>query len=332
MPTTVFVWEYASATADPALPASIRTEGWAMLAAVLADFARVYGVRVTTLLNADAVRRCWDAGLDVLTASNDADFDDLASANDWTLVIAPETEGVLADRCRRVLRAGGRLLGSSPEAVELTADKLRLASHLAAHGVATPSCQSPDAAESGQFPAVLKPRDGAGSQATFLVPDREALPSIVEQAGAEVPEGEFILQPFLAGQAASVAFLVGPRATIPLLPATQELSDDGRFRYRGGRIPLTGTLAERAVELARRAVAAVSGLAGYVGVDLVLGERDAVIEINPRLTTSYVGLRALARFNLAAAMLGLASGSEPVLPAWRDGVVRFEPGGTIHGG
>ena len=32
---------------------------------------------------------------------------------------------------------------------------------------------------------------------------------------------------------------------------------------------------------------------------------DRVIEINPRLTTSYVGLRALARFNLAEALLAV---------------------------
>ena len=50
------------------------------------------------------------------------------------------------------------------------------------------------------------------------------------------------------------------------------------------------------------------GLSGYVGVDVVLGNdgRDWAIEINPRLTTSYVGLRALAGFNLAEAMLAVA--------------------------
>jgi predicted ATP-grasp superfamily ATP-dependent carboligase len=131
-----------------------------------------------------------------------------------------------------------------------------------------------------RFPAVLKPRDGAGSQATFLVPALEMLPARVEQARAEAWRGELVLQPFIPGRAVSVAFLLGPRAVVPLLPATQELSDDGRFRYRGGRVPLTGALAARAVELARRAVAAVPGLAGYVGVDSRPGERDVVIEIN----------------------------------------------------
>ena len=101
-----------------------------------------------------------------------------------------------------------------------------------------------------------------------------------------------ILQPFVAGQAASVAFLIGSHQVLPLLPAKQQLSEDGRFHYRGGIVPLPQDLADRAVRLARRAVAAVPGLRGYVGVDLVLGdEGESVIEVNPRLTTSYLGLR-----------------------------------------
>lgn len=335
MPTSIFVWEYATATLpDVSLPSSIRTEGWAMLAAVVEDFARIDGARVSTILNAAAVRLCQSSCLTVGLAPSrtEAVFDQLAAASDWTLVIAPETEGVLADHCRRVLRAGGRLLGSTPEAVDLAADKVRLGSHLAACGIATPCCHSLSEAEQVRFPAVLKPRDGAGSQATVLVPSREQIAVCVEQARVE-GRSEPVLQPYFPGQAVSVAFLIGPRAIVPLLPATQELTDDGRFHYRGGRIPLAGALGARAVELARRAVAVVPGLAGYVGVDLVLGscaqEHDVVIEINPRLTTSYVGLRALAGFNLAAAMLDLMSGRDSVPPVWHEGAVRFDSSGVV---
>jgi predicted ATP-grasp superfamily ATP-dependent carboligase len=60
--------------------------------------------------------------------------------------------------------------------------------------------------------------------------------------------------------------------------------------------------------LGDQAVRAILGLQGYVGVDLILGKGedgalDQVIEINPRVTTSYVGLRALAKTNLAKAMM-----------------------------
>jgi predicted ATP-grasp superfamily ATP-dependent carboligase len=57
---------------------------------------------------------------------------------------------------------------------------------------------------------------------------------------------------------------------------------------------------------------------GYVGIDLVLGpaadgSEDVVIEVNPRLTTSYVGLRRLLRNNLAEVMLHVVAGRKPDL-------------------
>jgi predicted ATP-grasp superfamily ATP-dependent carboligase len=51
---------------------------------------------------------------------------------------------------------------------------------------------------------------------------------------------------------------------------------------------------------------------GYVGIDMVLTDRDAVvIEVNPRVTTSYVGLRKVLRPNPAALMLEAARGNLP---------------------
>ena len=54
------------------------------------------------------------------------------------------------------------------------------------------------------------------------------------------------------------------------------------------------------------------------GVDMILGtdsfgSGDFVVEINPRLTTSYLGLRAACRDNLASAMLSAANGDNVTL-------------------
>ncbi len=306
----VFVYEYTCALAGAAVGESLRTEGRAMLSAVLDDFRRIAGVEATTL-EAGAGREAFGA---------------LARAADWSLIIAPEFDGILAERCRCVEEAGGRLLGPSAAGVRLSADKRLLSDRLRAAGVPTPACTPLDRPVS--FPAVLKPRDGAGSQATFLVRDREEVNRCSERALAEGWRGELILQPFVTGTPASVAFLVGPGHCLPLLPAAQHLSDDGRCRYLGGSVPLPGGLRERAVILARRAVEAVPGLRGYVGVDIVLGEQDQVIEINPRLTTSYIGLRALADTNLAEAMLRTAGG-EQVSLRWRGGIVDFRAGSAV---
>jgi predicted ATP-grasp superfamily ATP-dependent carboligase len=334
----VFIYEYTcgGGLAEPWREGGLRSEGWAMLVALLEDWARVPGVQTVTLLD----ERCpaTPPGLPprrIHPAHEATAVHDLARSADAALVIAPEFDDILSTRCRWIEEAGCRLLGPSHAAVALAGDKLALARHLHQAGLPTPACRlwTPGATAPGDvYPAVWKPRYGAGSQATFLVSCAEELAQCADQARSEGWEGEALVQPFVPGQPASVAFLTGPGQPVALPPTAQHLSADGRFHYLGGSLPLPADLAERAVRLGRRTVDVIPGLRGYVGVDLVLGDaadggQDSVIEVNPRLTTSYVGLRALAQTNLAEALLRAATGQEVVQPAWRLGMVHFQADG-----
>ncbi len=304
-----------------------------MLSAILSDLAAVHGVAVETMLAEDhapipfAARRIAPSGEERV-------FRDLAAHADYTLVIAPEFNDLLYRRCCWVEECGGRLLGPSSEAVRLTGNKLALARHLDARGVPTPRTVPLVEVLTGtarvSFPAVCKPRQGAGSLSTYLllVPDDlHNLPS--DEAGTD-----FIVQPFVSGAPASVAFLFGPGRCLALPPAAQRLSGDGRFRYLGGHVPLPGALAERAQRVARSAVETLPELRGYIGVDVVLGavadgSADQVIEVNPRLTTSYSGLRVLARTNLAETMLSITAGENPPELCWHQKTVAWSADGTI---
>src|SRR3954452_21903500 len=108
----VFLYEFTCA-APPAgepLPPSLRAEGWAMLRAVAEDLNAVPGVETIALLGVGCppcpggVRYLDDR------AAERGRFRELAGAADWSLVIAPEFDGLLAERARWVLEAGGRLL------------------------------------------------------------------------------------------------------------------------------------------------------------------------------------------------------------------------------
>jgi predicted ATP-grasp superfamily ATP-dependent carboligase len=182
---------------------------------------------------------------------------------------------------------------------------------------------------------VWKPRDGAGSTATFLIRTALELHQIKALVAAGEHDGEMILQEFVPGRAASVAFLCGPNGHVPLLPAFQTLSDDGRFKYFGGELPVPESLAARIVRLARQAIECVPGLLGYVGIDVTIGEavdgsRDFAIEINARLTTSYVGLRAVAEDNLAEVMLTVAQGQPHAPIRWKPGRIAWSTDGTVR--
>jgi predicted ATP-grasp superfamily ATP-dependent carboligase len=310
-----------------------------MLSTLLQDFGRVPGVETLTLLE----ERCaydYRRGICRRIPAQDEEsaLRELAGAADFTLVIAPEFDDILLTRCRWVVESGGRLLGPSLATVELTGDKLALSHHLRNHGLFTPESWSLPASEDispAIFPLVCKPRHGAGSQATFLVHGQQELRTCLGRARAEGWQGEALLQPYVPGIPASVAFLTGPHRRVPLLAATQRLSEDGRFHYLGGTVPMPADLGSRTVLAARRALDTLVDLRGYVGVDVVLGpaadgSRDAVIEINPRPTTSYVGLRALAASNLAEALLQVAQGNEKPNLVWRSGAVQFDADGTVR--
>ena len=119
-----------------------------------------------------------------------------------------------------------------------------------------------------------------------------------------------IVQPFVPGDALSVSALMRDGEAWVLSCNRQHVvrGEDGRFIYRGGTV---GGAEDRrtALEPVAAAVArALPGLWGHVGIDLIDGPDSGpvVVDVNPRLTTSYVALRESIGVNPAALLLSLA--------------------------
>ncbi len=327
---------------------SLLVEGAAMIRALAADFGRMDGVDVVALRDA-RLSEFQLPGCRVHNVAGAADERRLlieqAQLADWTVLIAPECDGALLARCRWVEQAGARLLSPCSALIEIAGDKHRMAELLASAGVPAPhgivlrpGQQLPADFE---YPAVIKPRLGAGSQGVRLVRGpRDPVIDEIREAQLRDLSGDSIaecrLERFCEGTPASVAILCGPREHVALPACRQVLSNDGRFRYLGGRLPLEESLNRRARELALSTVRTLPPAIGYVGVDLVLGARtdggdDVVIEVNPRLTTSYVGLRASCQRNLAQAMFDVAQGCEADLSFGGD-PLEFTSDGTVRVG
>jgi predicted ATP-grasp superfamily ATP-dependent carboligase len=335
----LFIFELVSAGGlGTQVPSSLRAEGWAMLAALVEDFDRIENVETLTLLEHSCPRALGRLCRRIGPGEEQTGFEELTACADAVLVIAPEFDQLLALRSRWVLDAGKELLGSNLAAINLTGDKWALARHFAQRGVPTPATVLLEAdVDVGQtectFPAICKPRHGAGSQTTYLVREKKNLQHHWRKARVELPGTDFLLQPLIPGRPASVSFLIGPAQRLALEAVAQNLSTDGRLRYLGGRLPLPEPLARRAVRLGRQAIDTVDGLAGLVGVDLILGDapdggQDWIIEINPRPTTSYIGLRRLAEDNLAEALLRITRGDKVAPIRWRRSPVQFSSTGA----
>ena len=300
------------------LPESLLREGQAMAQAVAADVAACEGFTVSLLRDMRAASLVAFGGelieVDSLSAHNAALMEQ-ANRADAVLMIAPETDGALLHAVRQVEAIGAKLISPSAAFIEIASDKERTAERLSVGGVATPAAARLEPhdplPQQFDYPAVIKPLDGAGSQDMHIVTGAHDRPPAYAWPRR--------LERYVPGIAVSVALLgVAGGEPAPLPACRQRLTSDGRFGYLGGSTPLVDGLAERATQLAVRAVKAMPPLIGYAGVDLVLGSApdgrdDVVIEINPRLTTSYVGLRAACQGNLVQAMLGAAKGKAPLL-------------------
>jgi hypothetical protein len=323
----VFVFEHLAGgihAHDAAMlePALLR-QGGAMLQSAAQDFREI-GAEVVTMMHGRAV--CDMAGVQVHPVDEGSDidvmFDELAAAADSVLVIAPESEGILEGWLKRVDGAGGISLGSSSDAAALCGDKLKFAHHLNVVNILTPPTMLlTDSTDELEYPIVVKPRDGAGCEDTFLMRGPEDLDRL--------PPGEnWIVQPFVNGIDVSCSLMVHGMDVKAMPPGRQYIQGDSLMRYCGGSVGLEDELATRAMELAINAVSWVPGLHGYIGVDIVLGSSaatDRVIEINPRLTLSYIALKELCQTSMAAAML------DPDAPLnWRDDTIRFDAGGNIQ--
>ena len=315
-----------------------------MRRAVASDFASLQGACGRVVVTLDA-RLPDDPGPWIIerihAGESPGHILQLASQSDYTVLIAPETNGVLAALTREIQKTGSRVLGSSEGAVELTGNKAMLAEHLASRGIETPPCRviSPRLSlpDDAQYPAVLKPIDGAGSMDTYYLGGPTALPDSAWEMGRA------ILQSYLSGQPMSASFLVDSDGRAWSLAIVEQdiVLSNGRFEYKGGRIRADKPVDELPM---RSAVESVDGLAGFVGVDFIWDDRRrraTVLEINPRPTTSIVGIcNLLGPGRLAAAWLGAidpGSRSTVLLPDLAEEIrsrapISFDTSGAICSG
>lgn len=343
----VFISEYLTCGAVHPIgenAASLAVEGAAMLRALAEDAAAIQGISIDVTWS----RNLPPFGVDGVSvhaidspSEESLQFHKLARETDATIIIAPEFDQILETRCRAVGRVGGHVLGPTADAIALCSDKLALSAHFMERGIPTIPTQVCDfttlkrqLAGERKPSFVVKPRFGAGSIATFHIRSE----SDIEAARrAFKPEGTStapIIQPYIYGESLSIAAIVKDDQ-VELLPiCRQHISASRELHYLGGSVPRSTLCDERIRDVARRAIAAVPGLAGYIGLDLILpavdaSEREAlVVEINPRLTSSYHGYRRLTRENLARRLINPDKEKQRI--TWLNEIYDYFPDGTTN--
>ena len=311
----------------PPLPASWLVEGLAMLGAIAADAGAVPELELVGIWDAQlpwappavGVWRSVDS-----ERAHDAALVDLARQVDVAMLIAPEANGQLVRISSMVRDVGCPLLGPTAEVMAWASDKQLAFEHLRRHGVRVPygfvvPLGTRVARGEVRLPCVVKPRDGAGSDGVRLLNDDADWESFF-------PCGrDMRVEAYFQGTPASVAVLSGPAGSVILAPCLQQLASDGTFAYLGGSVLDDADLIARARGLADTVLPLLRGGTGFAGLDLVLGRAtdgrdDVVIEVNPRLTTSYLGLRKSTDSNLVHVMLDVFQGRQASVEFPRRGI------------
>ena len=227
--------------------------------------------------------------------------------SDAVWLTAPESGDELASLSERIEAAGCRVLGSTAQAVRATASKSACAHWLACHGVASvPTVRDPrpwQALMPKLRGVVAKPDDGVGCewQRRFDTPAR------AWAWGRAVLGRRAVYQPWLHGESLSLSLLCAQgRASLLGVNRQWVVERDGWLRLQAvtvnARPDPDGSLQRLGAAIAR----ALPGLWGHVGVDLVLVDASAVVlEVNPRATLSYCGLREALQLNPARLLLEL---------------------------
>jgi predicted ATP-grasp superfamily ATP-dependent carboligase len=319
----LLIYEHVSGGgyAKEIISASILSEGYAMLRSLIADF-KASGHQVTTLL--DSRLTDFNPPLEAdetIPISSSKRLNEklrkLAGVADAVYIIAPESGQVLEKLVENIEASGGTSLNCQIEAIKRLSNKMKTYEALEKRGVKVPKTVLLDIHEKTrnicrlikkmEYPLIFKPLDGVGCSGLSLVNNEGSIAAAVKKVVHKSLSNFFIIQELIRGTATSVCmFSLGKKAMAVTLNkqfVTLE-PPDGESRYSGGAVPFVHRLEKEAFKTAQRAVEIFGGLKGYVGVDMVLTkEEPVVIEINPRLTTSYVGLRKVAAFNPAQAIL-----------------------------
>ena len=300
---------------DKELPDGLVREGNMMLEAVLTDLLQTgitdiittrddrldeLSLPVKQIAIEGGIYSCWQSCMNVADA---------------VLVIAPESENVLFNLTLMAEQSDCYLLGSSSGSVRINSSKLKIANLLHKNNInciATSALKDKTVYES-QNGWVIKPDDGVGAEDCYFCADRDEVDKLKTSINTE----NFVIQEYVPGTPASLS-MICHQGKAQLLACNKQI-----FRFDPDSLTAKGELQGLVVNgmlekwdqfntVAQSIARADAGLWGYIGVDLIVTEAGAVVvEINPRLTTSYVGLKRSLSLNPA----------ELILSIWQNGAI-----------
>ncbi|AEG00674.1 ATP-grasp domain-containing protein [Methylomonas methanica] len=311
----ILVFEYITGGgfAGQVLPVSLLAEGRMMLQALLDDLKFLPNLPALLPLDDRCLNVSLPRGTEVVPVAQTDDIKhiltDLISRAGLIWLIAPESAGVLTGLAQLAGAQQKILLLSQPETLAICANKLSTYHCLLANGIPAVETLSLRGLHEAPFSAcVIKPIDGVGCEGSLIVENPTHYPAAIAKL---MNHESLLVQPLLAGQVLSLSCLF-KQGRGWLLCCNQQ-----QVEVRQNRFSLQACLVNAGYpqltlyqELVDSVAAAMPGLWGYIGIDIIdtPDRGPLILEINPRLTTSYVGIRQATGINVVEQVLRLLDG------------------------
>ncbi|QMU61013.1 MAG: ATP-grasp domain-containing protein [Gammaproteobacteria bacterium] len=300
----ILIFEYITGggLVGEALPATLVNEGKLMLNAVVEDFSELADVQVSIMRDYRLQRNPCVNDEHVVSAEHDyvEVIDTLSSHVDALLIIAPESGNILSSLCEKYSNRGFMLLNSTAESIALVGNKLDTFEYLQGYGVSqipTYGIENIESVEADRI--IIKPKDGVGCENIHLLTTTQHLSDAINLGEMK----NYIIQPYIQAQSASLSLLCWQGKCRVLSANIQKLIEtDDSLKLK--ECVVNALERNDFIEFSKKLIKSLPGLKGYIGVDILITNNEVLlVEINPRLTTSYVGLKSALGTNPAEWLL-----------------------------
>ena len=325
----IFIFEFVSGGGynQVDIPLSLFCEGYAMLRTTIEDFKKL-GFQIITLLDKRISHLARYLKTDMVKFVKPEDdylkiYTKCVKKSPFCFIIAPEFSKHLYNLTKIAKNLNKKILSIDLSGVWLGTSKLETYKYFIANKVNTPkSYKIPlkggkmdvdfilQKFEQFDCSLIMKPEDGAGSELIYHFTTKDQILQLFERAKANLDIARsYIVQEFIDGDDLSISII--NRTTSEKINTmdqiilsinaqnVQNIDSNKDSLYLGGFTPVENyKVLKNKFEKILKSMDLTS-FQGYFGIDFIKKADNSIyfIEINPRLTTSYIGIRNILDFN-----------------------------------
>jgi predicted ATP-grasp superfamily ATP-dependent carboligase len=311
------------------LSESLTHEGALMRDSLLRDLSELpYSVSTTVDARLNAPKNC--AECFVVQADDDVwqIWKAQVKAADAVFIIAPETDGTLHYLTQMAGLESAQVLGCGLNSIAIASDKMATYLALEAANIATIPTYTLENWPKSHWIWLAKPNDGVGCSDTACFNNADDLQDWIVRNDKQLTH---VIQAYQPGDSASISCVMKKGKAHVLSCNTQEIEiNNHMLSYKGGIVNGMREHWQQFELVANQVAKALPDLAGYVGIDVIVDDGNIgadeiiVVEINPRLTTSYIALREATGKNPAELIINTLTNPRAKWPKLQQNQVRID--------